>query len=111
MTDSVRVEEVDDVLFFAIPDELADLPRELLEGRATWLLYRTYFALGLDRELVRPPDEVEILLTDSVDEVRAMKLRHDCNSCRDGVQNAIKALERGRCKVVMLAQFRGLWLR
>lgn len=93
-----------------VPRAMAILPPDLREQVAWWHLVR---AVQLQEGTIPlgPPTNIEWTVTSNVGEVAAVKLRHPCEECRDGLTQAIDALRSGKSKLVAVVQFSQSYLR
>lgn len=102
-------ETVDEIVVMKVPDIIDQLPADLREEAAWWYLIR---GIQVQQAVpMGPPSDIEWLFTKDIGEVQAVKLRHDCPDCVDGLNRAVKALEEGSVPSVCIAQFSQTYLR
>lgn len=112
MTQAVK-ELVDEVTVLGAPPGVHLVPEEIRDDLMWWqLVYSVlvgakqqgYLALG-------PPQDVVWTYCGTVEEVRAVQLRHDCQGCADALEVAARSIEMGHHGTIAVVQFGQHYLR
>jgi hypothetical protein len=104
---NLLAEPVDEIVVMASPRKWQEISPELREQLAWWQMIRgIQLQTQANKSVIPcgPPDDIEWVFASSVAEVSAIRLRHPCDECRDGLTQAIDALRTGQA-MVAVAQF------